>query len=116
MNRKDANEKDENGCTRVSGYVGVFKDPEGKYFVKIEGKPLQDESSEADKIDFDSAEEAARTHDDEVKKRSDSNQTNLKLNFKSDGSRIIYDNDVKNTTKSAGRNLDVLGTSVNISI
>ena len=102
-------EKDENGCVRVLGYVGIFVDPKGKHFVKIEGKPLRgkgEEETEGNTIFFDTVEDAARRHDDELKKVAGNNQVGLKLNFKADGSRIIYD---KTTTTASGRNLEMLG-------
>lgn len=104
-------EKDENGCFRVPGYVGVYVDPKGRHFVKIEGQPLREKVEDGNDAKnifyFCTIEDAARAHDEEIKKRSGTNQTNgLKLNFKANGSRIIHD---ATATSTAGRNLEMLG-------
>ena len=89
--------KDENGCIRVPGFSGVWVNPKGKHFVKIDDKPLMrthdagktatDESIHL----FDNIEEAARMYDIVVKQEGDEKKKDIKLNFKPDGSRIVYD-------------------------
>jgi hypothetical protein len=104
--------KDKNGCIRVPGYSGVWVNPKGKHFVKIDEKPLTHESDEEkvfsddSTILFDSVEEAARMHDTVMKEKMGEVKKDLKLNFKPDGSRIVYDT---TSTAAAGRNLEMLG-------
>ena len=107
--------KDENGCIRVPGFSGVWVNPMGKHFVKVDGKPLVNSHREVkvsikdDSITlFDNVEEAAKMYDIVIKEKWGEKKKDLKLNFKSDGSRIIYDT---TSTAAAGRNLEMLGKS-----
>ena len=66
-----------------------------------------DEIPESDSIIlFDSPDEAALFYDSVLKKEQSENTEELKLNFKADGSRIVYDT---TSTAAAGRNLEMLG-------
>ena len=105
-------EKDENGCIRVPGFTGVWVNPEGKHFVKLnDGTIVMSRNDEDESVTsamlFDSVDEAAKTHDDLMKEKT-VNENDIKLNFKDDGTRIVYD---KTSTAAAGRNLEMLGKS-----
>jgi len=106
----DSDSKDKDGCIRVPGYSGVWVNPKGNHFVKIDGKPFTRESDEENTstndliILFDSVEEAAKMYDCVIKEKKGHKKADLKLNFKPDGSRIIYD-----TKNAVGRNLEMLG-------
>mmetsp|Transcript_13247 Transcript_13247/g.15409 ORF Transcript_13247/g.15409 Transcript_13247/m.15409 type:complete len:1475 (+) Transcript_13247:140-4564(+) len=103
--------KDSNGCIRVPGYRGVWVNPKGKHFVKINKKPLlQDRKNVGDSNDeatmlFESIDEAARMHDSVVIEKSE--DKNVEMNFKADGTRIVYDD--ASSTAAAGRKLEMLG-------
>ena len=99
-------DKDTDGSFRVPGYRGVWVNPAGKHFVKIEGSRLTEQNSD-EVLLFDTVELAARMHDDAAKDSSDDNN-NIELNFQADGSRIPYAD--KNTAVSAAaRGVEMLG-------
>ena len=92
-------DKDSDGSFRIPGFRGVWVNPAGKHFVKV-GKERLMEAGEL--LFFDTPENAAQKHDEAAK---DSNGT--ELNFKSDGSRIKYDDNA--AASAAGRGLEMLG-------
>lgn len=92
-------EKDEDGSIRVPGYRGVWANKAGKYFVKIEKKRVQDEKA-CDTMYFDSVDEAAKKHDAILKETSKGG--NVELNFKEDGSRIVYEDVSTSSTSGLG--------------
>ena len=107
-------DKDKDGCFRVPGYRGVWVNPTGKHFVKVNGTPLtkgaddekgKDSSSGGTIIVFDNADEAAKMYDDVLKKRGE--DKGAEKNFKADGSRIVYEDAAAST--AAGRGLEMLG-------
>ena len=108
-------DKDKDGCFRVPGYRGVWVNPMGKHFVKINGVPLtcvkqEEGDGNADKGPgsitlFKDADEAARMHDDAMKKIGQSKS--VEMNFKQDGNRIVYEDAAANA--AAGRGLEMLG-------
>jgi len=107
-------DKDKDGCFRVPSYRGVWVNPMGKHFVKINGvslteeqlnKPAGQESFGGSTILFKSADEAARAYDDTVRQRGE--DKNTEMNFKEDGSRILYEDAAVNA--AAGRGLEMLG-------
>ena len=100
--------RDANGCIRVPGFTGVWVDPKGKHFVKIDGKAvtlntdINDQGSvENSVLLFDSVEEAAKKHDIVMKKKHGSKVKQMKLIF----------NDTISSA-AAGRNLEMLGKSL----
>jgi hypothetical protein len=83
-------EKDADGSFRVPGYRGVWVNKNGKHFVKIGGLRLTDDrTNEGTLLLFDNIDDAAREHDKAV--QSGKSIENIDINFKSDGSRIIYE-------------------------
>ena len=92
-------EKDEDGSIRVPGYRGVWVNTSGKYFVKINKKRLQDDAA-SDTLYFDNTDEAAKKHDAILKKKSSGK--NVELNFKEDGSRIVYEDVTTSSTSGLG--------------
>ncbi len=105
-------DKDEDGCYRVPGYRGVWVDPKGKHFIKIDGKPYShdqnsDPESESNlkRVFYDSSEQAAQTYDTIM--RRNGIEDIAEMNYKSDGSRIKYDE--VTTATSVGRGLEMLG-------
>lgn len=80
------------GSKRVDGFNGVWVKPDGKYFIKIEGKEYmekkEDESQKDSPLLFETAEEAAKERDQILK---DTGRAEVaEMNYKPDGSRIIH--------------------------
>ncbi len=100
---------DKDGALLVPTFRGVWINADGKYFVKIDGKAIsQEHTSEEESASiafFVSAEEAAHHYDDAMKRNSD--EANVELNFKEDGSRNIYED--TGTMSNVSRSLDALG-------
>eukprot|EP00978_Attheya_sp_CCMP212_P011899 scaffold29586_cov48-Attheya_sp.AAC.2 len=101
-------DKDADGSFRVPGYRGVWVNPAGKHFVKIEGVPLTKDGGKGDgtsasAILFDTIEETAKRYDETVNERG--NATTTELNFRVDGTRILYED----SSSAAGRGLEMLG-------
>ena len=115
------NAADVDGSIRVPGYRGVWVNPTGKHFIKIQNKPLTVEDyytyypNKADKSSttncngrwlLKSADEAAKYHDDICKKKGLSGDK-VELNYKSDGkTRKVYEDTM---TAHPGRGLEMLG-------
>ncbi|KAL3769381.1 hypothetical protein ACHAW5_010500 [Stephanodiscus triporus] len=101
---------DSKGSTRVSGYKGVWIMASGKYFVKVGGKPLLSDSSEIETtLLFDTAEAAAKKFD-EVIIESGRDQV-CDINYRSDGSRIIYEDGAHGEVNSTGKDAEGTGIS-----
>jgi homoserine kinase len=74
----------------VPGYRGVFITKNGKHFVKINGTRLTDDKTTAGTVLlFDDSDDAARMHDSVA--REVSKDEKIEYNFKTDGTRIIYE-------------------------
>ena len=104
----DSSKVDEDGSFRVPNYRGVWVNPAGRNFVKIDGRPVLE--NDAVKL-FDSPEDAARHRDDLVLLRD---VTDAEMNYRPDGTtRIVYEdkgsNSVGNIVTNAGRGLEMLG-------
>ena len=114
--KNPAPSKDADGSFCVPSWRGIWVNSAGKYFVKIDGKKLTEDDFNADesttvstnesseKSDvklFDSAEIAAKAHDDAAKRRK---LENTELNFKADGTRITYQDNF-----GAPGDLEILG-------
>jgi len=86
-------DKDDDGSTRVLGYRGVWL-KNGKYFIKIGGVALTKhvENKEVT-LYLDTLEEAAKRYDDVITTRGRARE--VEMNYKEDGSRIMYDDKVK---------------------
>lgn len=86
-------DKDDDGSTRVLGYRGVWL-KNGKYFIKVGGIPLT-KSVEGKEVTLflDTVEEAAKRYDDVITTRGRARE--VEMNYKEDGSRIMYDDKVK---------------------
>jgi hypothetical protein len=90
--------KDPDGSFRVPGYRGVWVDQFGKHFVKIAGARLKKDGGD-ELLLFDSIDDAARKHDEILKKEK---KGKLELNFKPDGSRIVYEDIAPSSTSGIG--------------
>jgi len=99
----ESQDKDADGSFRVPGYRGVWVNPAGKHFVKIAKKALMNESDEV--LYFDTVDQAARRHDKVLQENE--TQKDTELNFKADGSRIVYDENA--AASAAGRGVEMLG-------
>jgi hypothetical protein len=86
---KAENEKDLDGSMLVPTYRGVWQNKAGKYFVKLDGIRLTDSDHGNKLFLYDTVDEAAQKHDNVVKARKKG--TRLELNFKPDGSRVLYE-------------------------
>lgn len=96
-----AEEKDLDGSFRVPGYRGVWVNKSGKHFVKIGGVRLTEERADEGKLMlFDNIDDAARIHDKVA--LSENINDKVELNFKSDGSRIIYEDINSASTSGLG--------------
>eukprot|EP00934_Nitzschia_sp_Nitz4_P002463 Nitzschia sp. Nitz4//scaffold119_size111653//105250//109419//NITZ4_004214-RA/size111653-augustus-gene-0.231-mRNA-1//-1//CDS//3329533908//2453//frame0 len=93
-----AEEKDPDGSIRVAGYRGVWVNQEGKNFVKIDSKRLEDENG--DVLFFTSVDEAAKKHDDVLKAKGDKGK--VEYNFKPDGTRVVYEDVSTSSTTGLG--------------
>ena len=101
--------------SKVQGFNGVWKtnNPDGKFFIKIDGKPVEDDTDDERKdkpLLFDSAEGAAKQRDQILKDKGKAEVS--EMNFNPDGSRIIHEekSETKPTkvdTEEAGRNVIV---------
>lgn len=110
-------DKDKDGSFRVPGYRGVWVNPAGKHFVKINGRQLTTHKGNSktsgsviqldnDAMFFDSIEDAAKTHDESILAKS-GQEAVTELNFLPDGTRIIYEDNT--AAAAAGRGLEMLG-------
>ena len=98
--------KDPDGSFSLPGYRGVWVNPSGKHFVKIDGERLRiGDANDSDVWLFDSLDEAAKKHDEIVRERGGS-EKNDGLNFNEDGSRIVHDDGTPAAT--TGRGLEVM--------
>lgn len=97
-----AEEKDPDGSIRIPGYRGVWINPAGKHFIKIDGKRFIDEDSTVDDavLLFDTVDDAARKYDEVIRNNKKKNQS-VECNFSEDGSRIVYE-DILSTTSGLG--------------
>jgi len=96
-----AEEKDSDGSFRVPGYRGVWVNKSGKHFIKIDGERLKKGDDSDDLLLFDSIDDAARKYDDILKKKKKKG-VKLELNFKADGSRIVYEDVSPASTSGLG--------------
>jgi hypothetical protein len=101
--------EDSKGSTCVSGYKGVWIE-NGKHFVKVDGKPLLDETSETETpLLFDTAEAAAKKYDEAIIEIGRDQERGM--NYRSDGSRIIYKGGAHGDGGSAGNDAEDAGIS-----
>jgi len=94
-------EKDPDGSVRVPSYRGVWVDQAGKYFIKIESERVCGKDRKKP-LTFESIEETAKKYDALVKKKDKGNEQKLEYNFKSDGTRIVYEDVSTSTTTGLG--------------
>ena len=94
-------EKDPDGSVRVPSYRGVWVDQAGKYFIKIESERVCGKDGKKP-LTFESIEEAAKKYDALVKKKDEGNEKKIEYNFKSDGTRIVYEDVSTSTTTGLG--------------
>ncbi len=88
--------------------------PNGKHFIKIDGESILDEKFASNEdgdtlMVFDTAEEAAKKFDEIITGRGKAHDT--EMNFKTDGSRIVYEDSAAGA--SAGRGVEMLGGGAN---
>lgn len=98
-----SDEKDADGSLRVPGYRGVWINAVGKHFIKIDGERYKNNLSV--EILFDNVDDAAKKYDEIVrqqKKESGKKNQKVELNFKPDGTRIIYEVITPATTSGLG--------------
>lgn len=96
----------------MPGYKGVWVKPNGKHFVKIDGESIMDGTMDTNDsprkgspLLFDTAEEAAKKFDETITDKGKAQDT--EMNFKSDGSRIVYEDSAGGA--AVGRNVEMLG-------
>jgi hypothetical protein len=95
-------EKDADGSLKVSGYRGVWINKAGKHFVKVEGKLVYSKEGDGkDLLLFGTADEAAKKYDVELRASRSKNKS-VEMNFKEDGSRILYDEESNALATSLG--------------
>jgi len=94
-------EKDPDGSVRVPSYRGVWVDQAGKYFIKIESERVC-ENDKNKPLTFESIEEAAKKYDAVLKSKDKGNETKIEYNFKSDGTRVVYEDVSTSTTTGLG--------------
>jgi hypothetical protein len=92
---KPQDEKDSDGSFRVPGYRGVWVTKAGKHFIKVDGKRFGEKENDT-KL-FDTIDEAAKKYDEITREKDKDGKA--ELNFRPDGSRIVYE-DAKSTTAS----------------
>lgn len=95
-----AEEKDPDGSFRVPGYRGVWVNKAGKHFVKIDGQRLTMGDRQENLLLFDHIDDAAKKYDETVKEKKAGQK--VELNFKPDGSRIIYEDIAPASTSGLG--------------
>ena len=91
-------DKDADGSLRIAGYRGVWVNPAGKHFVKLEGERLKD--GDGTNIFFGDTEEAAKRYDEAL--RASNPQGVVEYNFNKDGTRIVYEDTSKSSTTGLG--------------
>jgi hypothetical protein len=95
-----AEEKDPDGSIRVPGYRGVWINPNGKHFIKVDGERVTESEREESIMLFDVVDDAARKYDEIMRMNKKKNQ-NVECNFSEDGSRIVYE-DILSTNSGLG--------------
>lgn len=93
-----SDQKDPDGSIRLPGYRGVWVNQAGKHFVKIDGVRFAGQDTKT--IYFDSVDEAAKKHDVILKERKPAGKN--ELNFKADGTRIVYEDVTTSSTTGIG--------------
>ena len=98
----NAEEKDPDGSIRVPGYRGVWINPAGKHFIKIDGERIMEDYSETEGsvLLFDAVDDAARKYDEIINMDKKKGQ-HVECNFSENGSRIVYE-DILSTTSGLG--------------
>ena len=91
-------EKDADGSIRVPSYRGVWVDQIGKFFVKIKADRVCGEGGGT--LKFEKIDVAATKYDDLLYKKG--KDIKDEFNFKSDGTRIIYEDVSTSSTASLG--------------
>lgn len=97
---------DADGSLLAPGFRGVWVNKAGKYYAKVDGKCINKEGGDA-LLFFDKPDEAAKKYDETVRALMGGKLESIELNFKVDGSRVIYE-DVATSAASLG------GTAANI--
>lgn len=93
-------EKDADGSIKVPGYRGVWVNKSGKHFVKVDGTDrFTDDKGKL--VFFDTADEAAKKYDELTKVKLEGD-AKAELNFKEDGSRIVYEDITPMSTSGLG--------------
>jgi len=107
VNASSEETMDKDGSLLVPTYRGVWVNTEGKYFVKVDGNAVTTASNEGDVPTvhlFASADEASKHFDMLV---SEGGNSNIELNFRKDGGRIVYED--ASSMPNVSRGLDALG-------
>lgn len=100
-NARAEEEKDPDGSVRVPSYRGVWVDQAGKYFIKIDSERVC-ETDKNKPVTFESVDEAAKKYDALLNSKDKGNGTKIEYNFKSDGTRIVYEDVSTSTTTGLG--------------
>ena len=96
-------EKDADGSFRVPGYRGVWVNKDGKHFVKIDGEKVNKDGNADEVLLFDACDDAAKKHDEVLCERKKAQKdAKLELNFKPDGTRIVYEDVTPASTSGLG--------------
>ena len=98
-------DKDSDGSFRVPGYRGVWVNPAGKHFVKIDEERLKKDDAN-DVLYFDSTDDAAKKYDELIRERDLEKSDGL--NFNEDGTRIVHQ-DSNPAAAAVGRGLEIMG-------
>ena len=106
-------ERDPDGSIRVPGYRGVWVNPQGKHFVKVDGKSLKRKNDKDKILLFSAVEQAAKKYD-EVIQKSQSENAKKELNYNADGSRIVYDDIAPASTSSLGGSATTVVPSLSV--
>lgn len=107
-------ERDPDGSIRVPGYRGVWVNPQGKHFVKVDGKSLKRKTGKDKILLLDTVEEAAKKYDEIVSKTNKAENTKVELNYNPDGSRIVYEDIAPASTSSLGGSATTVVPSLSV--
>jgi hypothetical protein len=95
---------DKEGSLLVPTYRGVWVNTLGKYFTKLPGEPLKEDEPQTGIRDFPTADDAALFYDSKAGSMQD---PDIELNFKANGTRMMYPD--TSSMANASRGLDALG-------
>ena len=107
-------ERDSDGSIRVPGYRGVWVNPQGKHFVKANGKILKKKAGKDKILLVNTVEEAAKKYDEVVSQKGSEGNAKVELNFHADGTRIVYEEIAPASTSSFGGSATTVVPSLSV--